>query len=1369
MTTRKMIKRRSPERLRWLVLCLSALALLLCTLPTYRGRAANPNSGTIAPSAATPVTWQGTATAGGAPGESSCVEGANCDTFTLNVSGTPADWTGKIIKIRIAWTNPANDYDLYVHKDANFGPIVGQSADGPPSTNENTSISPSGTGTGIYTVHVVYFAVTPQADQYQGSATVAPAPPQRPATYVKGGITFSPNVTVKAPATGRDGEPSSRTDPKGNFYVAGIRGVPAGVDLWYHDLRPTIPDPNNPLSTIANPNYDPLMRNYIYRGQPDSLCHDVNGQPTNCGPSDGGGDVDVAVGLAPPGVGTTAADPSVLAFSSLVASNISVGKSLDRGITFTNNPLGNLTGGPPGDDREWQEFYGNNVVYLFYRTLNPAVPQVQRSDDGGLTYGPTKTTLGNTSIGQAGAIDVHQRTGRVFISGSQGKVCVGDPPTPGAEPLFYACHQVTTEASVANIFFVVKVADDGTANGTVYVAYSDGKAIFLRHSTDNAVTWSDPVRVSDGAETRTSLFPWLETGPVPGSVGVVWYGTSETTNSEKANWKTFYAQSFDATSAQPTFRQVEASDHFIHGSNISTGGTLGSKNRNLLDYFQLSYDPAGAAVIAITDDHNDFDGHTYVMRQTAGPSINGGTLPAPAEGGSLPATPPGIPPQPGANGEQVTDFLHDARTSSAVIGIDDAADILSIKYTTLNQNPNSGTNTGPVIEATMKVSGSLATAEPGTFWRMNFTANAPGAGALGGNPGDQYSFGISDHGDQFFLRANNPSGSGGPPTSYSWGQAIRNSDGTLTYTTRGPADCGSFDTANNTITVRISANKLNQSFVDCSGNTDPAAGCVNGRIVPFPRVGGPVAAGTIMSGLRGQTGQTPSSSRSDLTRGGTEFTVGNAAGNSSCLNVAPPAPAPASTIPRGQLLISEFRLRGPDPDGVGPLTGENNEFIELYNNSDAPLTVSTSDGSIGWTVLALNADGVSATTKFIIPNNTTIPARGHYLGVNTSGYSLSSYPANTTGATGDNTYTDNIPDNAGLAVFSTANSANFQIGFLLDAVGFSNSLPNFFEGTPLAPVPAANNEQSFVRKMLTGLPQDTNDNAADFVIVSTDACIGELLGTPAACNGLIVALGAPGPENLNSPIQRNAQIKASLIDVQCPGGSTNPTSACARVRNTSDTGPNKTLGTLIFRRRFTNRTTQPVTRLRFRIVNITTLGVSAPNEADLRALNSGSTTVTRVDNTTVLVQGTTVETPPAQPLGGGLNSSMMVTLPGGSIAANNSVDVQFVLGVERGGSFRFFINVEAANGAPPPAVPSAKSKLGAPVKQLPTTPAPADNPTKSVPQPEAQTKAVSTPAYNPAYVLVQPAQPATAAAVQSAQPRTPARRARGARSRKSQQ
>lgn len=827
-------------------LFVSVVAVLLVLSPFWSARAAAPQSGTINP-AGPNVTWIGTAVGTGGANESVCVEGVNCDTFLLTVSGMPADWTGKLVSVTIQWTNPANDYDLYIHKDTNTGPLVAQSAGGAPQTSESGTIDPNSTGTGNYSVHVVYFAVTPLVDQYQGTASVQAVPPGRNANYLKGGIGFSPNVTVRAPVASRDGEPSSRTDKYGNNYVVGIRGVPAGVDLWYFDLQP------------GSPTYDPNMRHPIYRGQPDSF---TGNEQTSVG-ADGGGDVDIAVGFDTSAPG----NPAVLAFSSLVLANISTGKSTDRGDNFTLNPVGS-SGGVPVDDRQWLEFFGNNSVYLLYRTVAPAVTQIQRSNDGGFSYGLAKTA---GAIGQVGYIDVHQATGTVYISGSSGQVCVGTPPIPGAEPLTYDCHTAAPEAGVANIFFVVKVADDGTPNGTAYVAYSNGKDIFLRHSTDKGVNWSQRVRVSDGTETRTSLLPWMETGPTPGSVGIVWYGTTEATNNDNANWQVFFAQSLNATADQPTFRQVVASDHFIHGSNISTGGTLGTANRNLLDYFQISFDPTGAAVIGYTDDHNDFDGHTFVTRQITGPSVNGGMVPAPVEGiGPFPAGPP-APPGPG--GEQVVDFRDDVADGLLVVTpTDDPLDILSIKYSC---EPGA---TGPVIVATMKV--SALPSVPAANWRMNFTANAPESKL---SPMGDYSFGLSDRGDQFFVRASTDTN---PAGNFTFGTAVRNSDGSITYTSRGAADSGAFDTINNTITIKVSASKLN----------------------PFVTHGPPIGTGSILAGLRGQTFTTAVNAKRDIARGGTQYTVQCGATGTPTATPPPaltstptPTPPPPTPTPTGTL------------------------------------------------------------------------------------------------------------------------------------------------------------------------------------------------------------------------------------------------------------------------------------------------------------------------------------------------------------------------------------------------------------------------------------------------------------------------------------
>lgn len=714
----------------------------------------------------------------------------------------------------------------------------------------------------------------------------------RTANYISGGMTFSPNVTVKAPVAAADGEPSSRTDTEGNFYISGIRGFPAGIDLWYDDLRPTVG--GNP-----NPGYDPYMRNWIYKGQPDAF-NPCNGMaaPPECSDTelggDGGGDVDLAVSRPNP-VGGATNNPPTLSYTSLIAANMSTGNSTDRANTYNRNPLGNVTGGVPGDDRQWEEFHGQNVVYLFYRTLAPAVSQIQRSTDGGFTFGAAQTA---STIGQAGYIDVHQASGTVYISGSSGQVCHSTTTLPTGEAAVYDCHVAASDGNgVAHLFFVVKVADDGTPDGTVYVAYSNDHDIFLVHSTDKGVTWSQPVRVSNGPETATSVFPWLETGPTPGSVGVVWYGTSEPTNNDNANWNVFYAQSFNATATTPTFRQAQVSDHFIHGSNISEGGLLGNANRNLLDYFQISFDPQGAAVVGWTDDHNDFSGHTYIAHQITGPSItNGSALPAP---GPAP-TPDPAGPYPHASdvcntantlcglpGSQVTDFPRDARLGGNpetgglfALAADDPVDILSIKYTT---EPVSAIDNSPVLVATMRVSGSLSpTPPPDSNWRMNFTANAPNSTL---SPTGDYTFGLSDRGDQFYLKATTDPSSGAVQT-FKYGTAVRTSGGSITYTDVGNADCGFFDPARNLITVKVALSKLNAALP--VGHT-------------------PLSAGTVLTGLRGSAftsasaqGNNTGNNKQDITRGGTLYTV--ALGPLTSCTAAPTA---ATATINGQVLTSD--------------------------------------------------------------------------------------------------------------------------------------------------------------------------------------------------------------------------------------------------------------------------------------------------------------------------------------------------------------------------------------------------------------------------------------------------------------------------------
>jgi hypothetical protein len=450
----------------------------------------------------------------------------------------------------------------------------------------------------------------------------------------------------------------------------------------------------------------------------------------------------------------------------------------------------------------------------------------------------------------------------------------------------------------------------------------------------------------------------------------------------------------------------------------------------------------------------------------------------------------------------------------------------------------------------------------------------------------------------------------------------------------------------------------------------------------------------------------------------------------------------------GQLIISEFRLRGPGNNTAAPVQGgpasrttagdeqnaplppatgdsntsplpprqvadtspeANDEFVELYNNTDSPLLVTTTDSSTGWALSA--SDGI---VRFVVPNGTVIPARGHFLGVNSLGYSLDGYPsgndgAAATNATGDPVllgngtpaggYTLDIPDNAGIAVFRTATPANFGAGTRLDSVGSTDEADALYKegaGYPaLTPTDISGNlEHTFYRSLCSfvggvgcttpGVPKDTGNNAADFLFVDTQ-------GTLTAAGQ---RLGAPAPENLSAHVQRNSTVSVLPLD-RSRSTSVSPN----RVRDFNpDPIHNSQSGTLSIRRRVTNNTGLPVTALRFRIVEVTTFPAPA-GTADLRARTSGSVSVTNVaDPDTcasanapstpcdITVGGTTLDVPPAQPNGGGFNSSMStgaVTLTA-PLAPGASVNVQFLLGLQQGGNFRFLINVEAVTGAATP-------------------------------------------------------------------------------------
>jgi endonuclease G len=156
------------------------------------------------------------------------------------------------------------------------------------------------------------------------------------------------------------------------------------------------------------------------------------------------------------------------------------------------------------------------------------------------------------------------------------------------------------------------------------------------------------------------------------------------------------------------------------------------------------------------------------------------------------------------------------------------------------------------------------------------------------------------------------------------------------------------------------------------------------------------------------------------------------------------------------ILISEFRTRGP--------AGANDEFVELYNATNAPIDIG------GWKINRSNGSG-TINTQITINAGTMIPAHGHFLATNNAagGYSGS--------VAGNQTYGTGITDDGGVAILNTAN-------VVIDQVGMSAGSA-YKEGTVLSQL-TTNVNRSHERKPGdgSGSSTDTDNNSTDFQLIS---------------------------------------------------------------------------------------------------------------------------------------------------------------------------------------------------------------------------------------------------------------------------------------------
>jgi hypothetical protein len=296
-----------------------------------------------------------------------------------------------------------------------------------------------------------------------------------------------------------------------------------------------------------------------------------------------------------------------------------------------------------------------------------------------------------------------------------------------------------------------------------------------------------------------------------------------------------------------------------------------------------------------------------------------------------------------------------------------------------------------------------------------------------------------------------------------------------------------------------------------------------------------------------------------------------------------------------------------------------------------------------------------------------IPVGGSYLAANntpTTGYGLGNY-GGANAATPDATWTSDLCDGSGVALFKS--STTFDGSTRLDSAGFSGSPALYREGAGLSPASgiSANGEWVFVRKapFPTGSSLDSGNNASDFLFVSTDAGIYSTVQS---------ALGSPGPQNLASPWSANL-----IVNLADPAVGANAAPNRIQVGNYH-----------YFRRKITNNTGSAITRLKYRIVDLSTLygvGYNVGGQADWRGITTTDVVITLTDTTTPNAKGLTLEAPAiaysATGKGAGYNSSFTLDLTsvGGSLANGASIYVNIGFRNVKGGTFYFAMIPEILN------------------------------------------------------------------------------------------
>ena len=551
----------------------------LSALLAFVSFAAAPASGTIG-TAGPSLAWTGTA-AGVPPtagGEADCVEGTNCDSFTMTISGTPADWAAaaKQLHVQITWTLNATDYDLFIHKGNLAGPVVASSASGG-TTVEQVDLNPasSSIGTGAFVVHVVYFASAGSTDQYKGAASVIATPPGPvPAPAPASGLppryeNFTPPAAGPATLGRSSGEPSIGV-------ALPIAGHPEGRAMFQSDvqtLRVTFngcakPTWENKPAPTSQQDFDPILYTDPETGR--TIVH-------------------LLTFAANPVVGESSVTDTASPANDGDVWTPSKGSGIGSGVDHQTVGGGRYHAPLPSQKPTG---YPNAVYYCSQALVDASCA---RSDDGGINYGPSTITYTDECGGLHGHVKVGP-DGTVYLPNkgcgtAQGAVVSEDNGTTW---------QIRTVPGSGSAGSDPSVGID--KNNRVYFGYSDGdtKAV-VTTSDDRGKTWRRPLDVGASFGINNVVFPAVIAGDKD-RAAFAFLGTPTAGGLQGAKfpgvWHLYIATTYDGGA---TWTTVDATpnDPVQRGCVWLGGGA--NVCRNMLDFMDAQMDQEGRVVVGYAD------------------------------------------------------------------------------------------------------------------------------------------------------------------------------------------------------------------------------------------------------------------------------------------------------------------------------------------------------------------------------------------------------------------------------------------------------------------------------------------------------------------------------------------------------------------------------------------------------------------------------------------------------------------------------------------------------------------------------------------------------------------------------------------------